>query len=182
MKLFHIQNVDKLFEIIDSCTDKVELVSLDGDRINLKSKLAQYVALAKIFSNEEIVKLINHLLGETERMNHILGLIDKLSNSTKILGLNAAIEAARAGEAGRGFAVVAEQVKNLAEESAKAAGETRKLIDTTVEAVQKGIAYADITAESMNEVMSGAQQSTEMMEKMSVELREEAANMLKIDE
>jgi len=56
MKLFHIQNVDKLFEIIDSCTDKVELVSLDGDRINLKSKLAQYVALAKIFSNEEIVK------------------------------------------------------------------------------------------------------------------------------
>lgn len=56
MKLFHIQNVDKLFEIIDSCTDKVELVSLDGDRINLKSKLAQYVAIAKIFSNEEIVK------------------------------------------------------------------------------------------------------------------------------
>ena len=61
-------------------------------------------------------------------------------------------------------------------------GETRKLIDTTVEAVQKGIAFADVTAESMNEVMEGARMSTEMMEKMAVELREEAANMMKIDD
>lgn len=56
MKLFQIKNIDKFFEIIDSCNEKVELVSKDGDRINLKSKLAQYIALAKIFSNEEIVK------------------------------------------------------------------------------------------------------------------------------
>lgn len=56
MKLFQIKNIDKFFEIIDSCKEKVELVSKDGDRINLKSKLAQYIALAKIFSNEEIVK------------------------------------------------------------------------------------------------------------------------------
>ena len=56
MKLLNVKNVDKFFEIVDSCTDKVELVSKDGDRINLKSKLAQYFALAKVFSNEEIVK------------------------------------------------------------------------------------------------------------------------------
>jgi hypothetical protein len=56
MKLFGIKNVDKFFEVVDSCTDKVELVSKDGDRINLKSKLAQYIAIAKIFSNEDIVK------------------------------------------------------------------------------------------------------------------------------
>lgn len=56
MKLLNVKNVDKFFEIVDSCTDKVELVSKDGDRINLKSKLAQYFALAKVFSNEDIVK------------------------------------------------------------------------------------------------------------------------------
>ena len=125
-------------------------------------------------------------IGDIEKCSNeirtIIGTIEDIANQTNLLSLNAAIEAARAGEAGRGFAVVAEQVKNLAEESAKAAGETRKLIDTTVGAVQKGIEYADITAESMIAVMSGAQLSTEMMEKMSVELREEAANMLKIDD
>ena len=125
-------------------------------------------------------------IGDIEKCSNeirtIIGTIEDIANQTNLLSLNAAIEAARAGEAGRGFAVVAEQVKNLAEESAKAAGETRKLIDTTVEAVQKGIAYADITAESMVAVMDGARLSTEMMEKMSVELREEAANMMKIDD
>lgn len=125
-------------------------------------------------------------IGDIEKCSNeirtIIGTIEDIANQTNLLSLNAAIEAARAGEAGRGFAVVAEQVKNLAEESAKAAGETRKLIDTTVEAVQKGIAYADITAESMVAVMDGAKLSTEMMEKMSVELREEAANMMKVDE
>ena len=62
MKLFRIQNIDKFFSIIDSCKEKVELVSKDGDRINLKSKLAQYLALAKIFSNDE---MINELELET---------------------------------------------------------------------------------------------------------------------
>ena len=125
-------------------------------------------------------------IGDIEKCSNeirtIIGTIEDIANQTNLLSLNAAIEAARAGEAGRGFAVVAEQVKNLAEESANAAGETRKLIDTTVEAVQKGIAYADITADSMVEVMSGAKQATDMMEKMAGELREEAANMLKIDD
>lgn len=125
-------------------------------------------------------------IGEIEKCSNeiraIIGTIEDIANQTNLLSLNAAIEAARAGEAGRGFAVVADQVKNLAEESANAAGETRKLIDATVEAVQKGINFADITADSMVEVMEGARQATEMMEKMAEELREEAAGMLKIDE
>lgn len=66
MKLLNVKNVDKFFEIVDSCTDKVELVSKDGDRINLKSKLAQYFALAKVFSNEEIVKELELVTYNTE--------------------------------------------------------------------------------------------------------------------
>lgn len=57
MKLQNITDVDKFFEVIDSCSGKIELVTGEGDRLNLKSKLCQYVSLAKIFSNGEIPEL-----------------------------------------------------------------------------------------------------------------------------
>ncbi|MDK2809185.1 MAG: hypothetical protein PWP24_1922 [Clostridiales bacterium] len=57
MKFNNITDVDKFFEVIDSCKGKVELVSEEGDRLNLKSKLSQYVSLAKIFSDGSIPEL-----------------------------------------------------------------------------------------------------------------------------
>ena len=57
MKIQNINNIDKFFQIIDSCAGKVELVTGEGDRLNLKSKLCQYVSMANIFSNGEIPEL-----------------------------------------------------------------------------------------------------------------------------
>lgn len=54
MKVMGIKDIDKFFEVVDSCKGKVELVTGEGDRLNLKSKLSQYVSLANIFSNGEI--------------------------------------------------------------------------------------------------------------------------------
>ena len=50
MKVSNIKDIDKFFEVVDSCDGKVELVTGEGDRLNLKSKLSQYVSLANIFS------------------------------------------------------------------------------------------------------------------------------------
>ena len=57
MKVSNIKDVEKFFEVVDSCTGRVELVTGEGDRLNLKSKLSQYVSLANIFSNGEIPSL-----------------------------------------------------------------------------------------------------------------------------
>lgn len=57
MKIMNITNIDGFFKVIDSCSGKVELVSNEGDRLNLKSKLSQYVALAKVFSDGTIDEL-----------------------------------------------------------------------------------------------------------------------------
>lgn len=57
MKVQNITDIDKFFEVIDSCSGKVELVTGEGDRLNLKSKLAQYVSLANIFSDGSIGEL-----------------------------------------------------------------------------------------------------------------------------
>lgn len=57
MKVTNITNIDGFFKVVDSCNGKVELVTGEGDRLNLKSKLCQYVSMANIFSNGEIPEL-----------------------------------------------------------------------------------------------------------------------------
>ena len=75
MKIQNITNVEKFFNVVDSCAGKVELVTGEGDRLNLKSKLSQYVSMANIFSDgsiseleilayepEDITKLVNFMM------------------------------------------------------------------------------------------------------------------------
>ena len=57
MKVQNITNLERFFEVVDSCKGTVELVTGEGDRLNLKSKLCQYVSMANIFSNGEIPEL-----------------------------------------------------------------------------------------------------------------------------
>ena len=57
MKVENIHDINKFFQVIDSCKGKIELVTGEGDRLNLKSKLSQYVSLANIFSTGEVPEL-----------------------------------------------------------------------------------------------------------------------------
>lgn len=70
MKVQNITNIDKFFSVIDDCTGRVELVTGEGDRLNLKSKLSQYVSLANIFSNGEIpeLELVAHEKEDIDRL------------------------------------------------------------------------------------------------------------------
>ncbi len=126
---------------------------------------------------EELKEAISEIAKCSEQIHTIINTIEDIAEQTNLLSLNAAIEAARAGEAGRGFAVVAEQVKNLAEESARASGRTTQLIETTIEAVDKGIAIADETATNMVEVMQGAMEATQKMGQIAEMLNKEVANI-----
>ena len=55
MKIQNITNVEKFFQVVDSCKGKVELITSEGDVLNLKSKLCQYVSLANISSNDAYI-------------------------------------------------------------------------------------------------------------------------------
>lgn len=57
MTLENVSNVEGLFEVINTCKGNVELVSEEGDRINLKSRLSQYLAVAGIFSHGYVREL-----------------------------------------------------------------------------------------------------------------------------
>jgi methyl-accepting chemotaxis protein len=79
-------------------------------------------------SSESVANAIHELSSKSEAIGAIVETITGIAGQTNLLALNAAIEAARAGEAGRGFAVVAEEVRQLAEESKRAADEIAELI------------------------------------------------------
>ena len=76
----------------------------------------------------------------------------------------------------------AEQVKNLANESAKAAGKTTELIETTVSVMDRSIAIADETAENMSAVMTDAKAATEKMEQIVEILKKDALQMRDMNE
>ena len=66
----NITNLEKFFGVIDQCEEKVELVTENGDKYNLKSKLSQYVSLAEVVFGGVIpeVKLITHNPSDTDKL------------------------------------------------------------------------------------------------------------------
>ena len=70
MKVQNITDIEGFFKVVDECKGKVELVTGEGDRLNLKSKLSQYVSMANIFSNGEIpeLEIIAYEKEDTDRL------------------------------------------------------------------------------------------------------------------
>ena len=71
MKVRKLNDVSKLFEVVDSCKGKVELVTSEGDRLNLKSKLCQYVSLATIFASETEIPGLEIIAYEKEDIDKL---------------------------------------------------------------------------------------------------------------
>ncbi len=103
----------------------------------------------------ELVSAMSHITETSHQISNIIGEIETIASQTNLLSLNAAIEAARAGEAGKGFAVVADQIRQLADDSAKSAVNTRELIEKSIQMVENGNEITLNTSESMKEVVKG---------------------------
>ena len=79
-----------------------------------------------------MVESMNRISETSKKIENIIAEIENIASQTNLLSLNASIEAARAGDAGRGFAVVADEIRDLADQRAKSAVDTRELVNNTL--------------------------------------------------
>jgi aerotaxis receptor len=122
----------------------------------------------------KVVETIAEINESSQRISDIVGIINGIASQTNLLALNAAVEAARAGEAGRGFAVVATEVRNLAQSSANAASEIKKLIEESAEKVQAGTLLANDAGAAMQDILTSIRSVSGIMNEISVASKEQS--------
>lgn len=131
---------------------------------------------------ETMVGAMNKISQTSKDISNIIVEIEDIASQTNLLSLNAAIEAARAGEAGKGFAVVAEQIRTLADQSAKSAVNTKELIEESISEVEEGNQMAIRASESLIEVVNSMQVIAENSQNISEMVKREAEYVEQADQ
>lgn len=116
---------------------------------------------------QEMRRAMSEILEGQKDISKIIETIENIAFQTNILALNAAVEAARAGNAGKGFAVVADEVRNLASKSDHAAKQTKKLIESSMSAVERGGELAEDVDNNMQKTVECAGSAIEYMDKLA---------------
>lgn len=126
---------------------------------------------------EELMSAMERINETSQKIENIISDIEDIASQTNLLSLNAAIEAARAGEAGKGFAVVADQIRNLAEQSAKSAVDTRQLIEGSLLEIEEGNKAAERATISMKAVVDGIKVIADSSKVLSESSKDQARAM-----
>jgi hypothetical protein len=120
---------------------------------------------------------IEDIKNSSDQTVKILKTIDEIAFQTNLLALNAAVEAARAGDAGKGFAVVAEEVRNLAQRSAKAAQETSSLIATSQQSAEQGVVVSRQVTEIIEAITVNIDETVQMMHEVTSSSEKQAEDI-----
>jgi methyl-accepting chemotaxis protein len=114
-------------------------------------------------------------------ISSILGVIDEIAFQTNLLALNAGVEAARAGEAGKGFTVVAQEVRELAQRSARAAKDINVLISNASAEVTSGVKLVGETGKTLRAISDLIVEVNRHMEDVSAAYHEQAESLAEIN-
>ena len=126
---------------------------------------------------EQTAAAMTAISASSQQIAAIIGVIDEIAFQTNLLALNAAVEAARAGEQGRGFAVVAGEVRKLAQRSADAAKEIKKLITDSAGKVADGGRLIAQSGQTLQEIVLAVKKVSDIVAEMMAATHDEASGV-----
>ena len=166
--------IGRVKEIVDETNrlinESVRILSTLGDKARETTK-----------ATDSVKSSVSALLDETGKINSFVNVIKNISSQTHLLSLNASIEAARAGESGRGFSVVAEEIRALATESSKSAGEIKKLVDGINAQTDSSVDSVDMAQNIVDEQFELVNSSIKIFDQMKASMDSLTEELMNID-
>ncbi len=171
------QQASALQEITASLTEMGDQITHNSQAASQAEKLAGMSQASSDRGHKqmrELISAMDDMKTSSDAISKIIKVIDEIAFQTNLLALNAAVEAARAGVHGKGFAVVAEEVRNLAQRSAKAAKETTGLIEGNKDKVDQGMKITGVTSTVLDEIIEQINKVTDLIAEINVASHEQS--------
>lgn len=189
-----ISQMSAIVEEIASTSEEVSMMSEEANELSKDGESSAEVAKEMMIdiesATEDVSEDFYELQDKIDEIEEMVTVINKISDKTNLLALNASIEAARAGDAGSGFAVVADEVKTLAEDSKEHVNEIEQLtenittgfnqtvesLDETINKVEHGKEEVDVVLDNLRDISNAVEESSQGIKEVSKATDEQAAS------
>lgn len=177
-------NMGLVASTMDQASSNINMVASSTEEMSVTiSEIAHSTEKARGVTNSAVSHAatasdqVDELGSAAQEIGKVVEAITDISEQVNLLALNATIEAARAGEAGKGFAVVANEIKELAQQTAKATGEIKRQVSTIQSSTQVTVVQISNITEVVNEVNDIVSKIAAAVEEQSTTTREIAGNV-----
>lgn len=139
---------------VEQISGNITMTSQSAREADTAARSAEQIVLLGAETVGRAIDAMTRIDEHTRRMGEFTRVIENFAFQTNLLSINAAVEAARAGEVGRGFAVVANEVRNLAQQSAKASQSIAELIGKSEAEVTTGVRLVKEAGDALDRIRS----------------------------
>lgn len=154
-------SIEETTAMMHQIQEGVQAISDHAQKGNEIAGAANQVTLEGAAAVKKMQESMERIQDTSSQITKFISAIQEIANQTNLLSLNAAIEAAKAGEQGKGFSVVADEVRRLAENSAKVTHEIQKLIEESIQRIDEGQDAVDVVSTSLERIQERIAQTTE---------------------